>query len=97
MGKIFNEPGSGTTTTLEDNHSAIAYSLNALVSEKTKLVDLKGHFLKDHVQQGTISLRYLPTDRMVTDMFRKSMPRHAPARHRSAILGGADPMQRFIM
>jgi hypothetical protein len=31
MGEIFNEP-----TIREDNQSAIAYSQNALVSEKTK-------------------------------------------------------------
>jgi hypothetical protein len=36
MGEVFDEPVDGTTTMWEDNHSAIAYSQNALVSEKTK-------------------------------------------------------------
>jgi hypothetical protein len=97
--EIFNAPITETATTMalwEDNQSAIAYSHNALVNEKTKHIGLKWHFLKSHVEQGTIKLRYLPTDQMVADMFTKPLPGPALARHRSAILGGEDPMQRFI-
>jgi hypothetical protein len=67
-----------------------------LVNEKTKHIGMKWHFLKDHVEQGTIKLRYLPTDKMVADMFTKPLQGPALTRHRSAILGGEDPMQRFI-
>jgi hypothetical protein len=96
MGEFFNSPITETTTIWEDNHSAIAYSQNALVSEKTKHIGMKRHFLKDHVEQGSIKLRYLPIDQMVVDMLTKPLPRLALARNRSAILGGQDPMQRFI-
>jgi hypothetical protein len=67
-----------------------------LVSEKTKHIGLKWHFLKDDVEHGTIKLRYLPTDQMVADMLTKPLPESALTRHRSAILGGEDPKQRFI-
>jgi hypothetical protein len=96
MGEIFNEPIYGTATIWEDNQSAIAYSQNALVSEKTKHIGLKWHFLKDHVEHGKIILRCVPTNQMVTDMFTKPLPGPALTRHRRAILGGVDPMQRFI-
>jgi KUP system potassium uptake protein len=96
MGEIFNAPITETTTIWEDNQSAIAFSQNALVGEKTKHIGLKLHFLKDHVEMGTIKLRYLPTDQMVTDMFTKPLPGPTMTRHRSAIMGGAYPMQRFI-
>jgi hypothetical protein len=96
MGEICNAPITKTTSIWEDNQSAIAYSLNALVSEKTKHNGLKWHFLKDHVEQRTIKLRYLPIDQVAADMFTKPLPGHALARHRSAILGGQEPMQRFI-
>jgi KUP system potassium uptake protein len=69
MGEIFNAPITETTTIREDNQRAIAYPQNALVSEKTKHIGLKWHFLK-----GTIKLRYLPTDQMVADMFTKPLP-----------------------
>jgi hypothetical protein len=50
MGENFNAPLTETTTIWEDNRSAIAYSQNALVSEKTQHIRLKWHFLKDHVE-----------------------------------------------
>jgi hypothetical protein len=46
MGEIFNAPITETTTIWEDNQSAIAYFQNALVSEKTKHIGLKWHFLQ---------------------------------------------------
>jgi hypothetical protein len=60
MGEILNAPITGTTTTWEDNQSAIAYYHNALVSETTKRIGMKWHFLKDLVKQGTISTHDSP-------------------------------------
>jgi hypothetical protein len=96
MGEILNAPITEITTIWEDNQSAIAYSQNALVSEKTKHIGVKWHFLKDHVEQGTIKFKYLPTNQMLAYMFTKSLQGHALTRHRSAIMRGADLMQRFI-
>jgi hypothetical protein len=77
MGEIF----SGTTTIWEINQSAFAYSQNALVIENNKHIGLKWHFLKDHVEHDTITLRYLPIEQMVADMFTKPLPRLALTRH----------------
>jgi hypothetical protein len=74
MGEIFNAPITETTTIWEDNQSAIAYFQNALVSENTKHIGMKWHFLNDHVEQGTIKLRYLSTGQMVADIFTKPLP-----------------------
>jgi hypothetical protein len=74
MGEIFNAPITETTTIREDNQSAIAYSQNVLLNEKTKHIGLKWHFLKDHVEQGIIKLMYLPTDQKIVDMFTKPLP-----------------------
>jgi hypothetical protein len=96
MGEIFNEPITGTTTIWEDNKSAIAYPHNALVCEQTKHIGLKLHFLKSHVELGTIRLRYLPIAQMEADMFTKPMPGPTLTRHQSVVMRGAKPMQRFI-
>jgi kynurenine formamidase len=95
LSEIFSRPVSGTTTIWEDNHSCIACSQNAVVSEKTKHIDMKYHFVKDHVQLETVKLRYLPTGDMVADMLAK--PLHGPAlvKYRSAIQGTSGPMQRY--
>jgi hypothetical protein len=66
-----------------------------MVSEKTKHIDLKWQFLKDHVEVGTLKLRFLPMDRMVADTFTNSMQGHTLSRYKNAIMGGAEPMQRF--
>jgi hypothetical protein len=74
-GEIFNAHITEATTTIwEDNQSAIAYSQNALVNEKTKHIGLKWRLLKDYVEEGTVKLRYLPIDQMVVDMITKPLP-----------------------
>jgi hypothetical protein len=95
LSELFTRHVSGTTTIWEDNQSCIAYSLNALVSGKTKHIDMKYHFVKDHVRLGTIKLRYLPIVDMVADMLTKPLPGPALVKHRSAILGTSAPMQRY--
>jgi hypothetical protein len=71
MVEIFNKPINGTITIWEGNQSAVAYSQNTLVIEKTKQ---KWHVIKDHVEHETIKLRCLPTDQMVANMFTKPLP-----------------------
>jgi kynurenine formamidase len=93
--EVFIQPVSGTTTIWEDNRSCLAYSKNTLVIEKTKHIDLKYHFVKDRVQLGTIKLRYMSTRDMVADMLTKPLLGHELVKHRSAILGTSEPMQRY--
>jgi kynurenine formamidase len=95
LSEIFSQPVSGTTTVWEDNRSCITYFKNALVSEKTKHIDLKYHFVKDHVQLGTIKLRYMSIGDMVADMLTKPLLGHEVVKHRSAILSTSAPMQRY--
>jgi rRNA processing protein Gar1 len=54
MGEVLNTPKNGTTIISDNNQSAIAYSHNAVVTEKTKHIGMKWHFLKEHVEHGTI-------------------------------------------
>jgi hypothetical protein len=50
MEEIFNAPITESTVIWEDNQCAIAYSPNAVFSEKTKHIGLNRYFLKDHVE-----------------------------------------------
>jgi hypothetical protein len=95
LSDIFSGHVSGTTNIWEDNHSCIAYSQNVSVSEKTKHIDLKYHFVKDHVQMGTIKMLYVPTCEMLADMLTKPLHALALEKHRNAILGTSGPMQRY--
>jgi hypothetical protein len=59
--ETFTATVTGPTTIWEDNPSYIAYYQNILVSEKTKPIGMKYHFVKDHEQLRSVNMRYLPT------------------------------------
>jgi hypothetical protein len=89
LGEIQGVLVTDTTTIWDDNHSTIAYSHNALVSDQTKHNGLKYSFVKDHVANGTISLlRYLPTPEMVADILTKPLPGPTLSKHTTAMMGG---------
>eukprot|EP00873_Tetraselmis_striata_P015721 jgi/Tetstr1/435985/TSEL_024866.t1 len=41
---------------MEDNQGAISCATNAVISDGTKHIDVKWHFVKDHVEAGTVKL-----------------------------------------
>lgn len=72
---------------MEDNQSAISYSNNNIISDRTKHIDVKWHFVKDHVQRGTVKLQYIPTDKNVADMLTKPLPAPVLVRHARRAMG----------
>ena len=59
-----------------DNQGCIAISEQDRLSERSKHIDLKFHFVKDHVKEGTIVLEYIPTDLMAADILTKPLTKH---------------------
>lgn len=47
----------------------------ARLSERSKHIDVKFHFIRDHIKKGTVILEYIPTDRMVADILTKALSR----------------------
>eukprot|EP00873_Tetraselmis_striata_P034725 jgi/Tetstr1/454989/TSEL_041849.t1 len=45
---------------VEDNQSAISFANNSIINDRTKHIDVKYHFLKDHVHAGTVQLKASP-------------------------------------
>ena len=56
-----------------DNQGAIALAQKAQVSERSKHFDVKYHFIRNHVSDGNVQLRYLPTNEMMADCFTKPL------------------------
>ena len=52
-----------------DNTSAINLSKNPIQHSRTKHIDIRHHFLRDHVQNGVISLEFIDTNNQLTDIF----------------------------
>nr|GEV60534.1 hypothetical protein [Tanacetum cinerariifolium] len=57
-----------------DSKSAIAISCNMVQHTRTKHIDVSYHFIKDHVEKGTIELYIVGTEYQLADLFTKYLP-----------------------
>jgi hypothetical protein len=56
-----------------NNTSAISVAKNPVFHKKMRLVERSHHFLRDHVEKGDIEMRYIDTERQLTDIFTKPL------------------------
>ncbi|GJV06486.1 retrovirus-related pol polyprotein from transposon TNT 1-94 [Tanacetum coccineum] len=56
-----------------DNTSAIAISNNPMLHSRTKHIDIRYHFIKDHILKGDIELHFVPTELQLADLFTKPL------------------------
>ncbi|GJX43039.1 retrovirus-related pol polyprotein from transposon TNT 1-94 [Tanacetum coccineum] len=56
-----------------DNTSAIAISNNLVLHSRTKHIDIRYHFIKDHILKGDIEIHFVPTDLQLADIFTKPL------------------------
>jgi hypothetical protein len=54
-----------------DNTSAISVAKNSVFHKKMRHVERRHHFLRDHVEKKDIEMRYIDTERQLTDIFTK--------------------------
>ncbi|GJR70208.1 hypothetical protein Tco_0016273 [Tanacetum coccineum] len=58
-----------------DSQSAIAISCNLVQHSRTKHINIRYHFIKKHVEQGTIELYFVGTEYQLADIFTKALPK----------------------
>nr|GEU84399.1 retrovirus-related Pol polyprotein from transposon TNT 1-94 [Tanacetum cinerariifolium] len=56
-----------------DSKSAIAISYNPVQHSRTKHIAVRYHFIKEHVEKGTIKLYFVKTDYQLADLFTKAL------------------------
>nr|GEW81590.1 retrovirus-related Pol polyprotein from transposon TNT 1-94 [Tanacetum cinerariifolium] len=56
-----------------DNTSAIAISNNLVLHSRTKHIDIRYHFIRDHILKGEIELHFIPTEYQLADIFTKPL------------------------
>ena len=67
------KPLGGPTVILEDNQSSIAMARNPQFHGRAKHIDIKHHFVRERVSDGSIELKYCPTNEMVADILTKGL------------------------
>jgi hypothetical protein len=56
-----------------DNTSAISLSKNPIQHSRTKLIEMRHHFLRDHMLTGDIVLEFVSTEHQLTNIFTKPL------------------------
>jgi hypothetical protein len=56
-----------------NNISVISVAKNLVFHKKMRHVERRYHFLRDHVEKGDIEIRYIDTERQLTDIFTKPL------------------------
>ena len=57
-----------------DNTSAIFLTKNPVHHSRTKHIEIRHHFIRDHVQNGDVEVKYVQTDNQIADIFTKPLP-----------------------
>jgi len=60
-----------------DNMSAISLSKNPIMHSRTKHIEIRHHFLRDHVQKGDCVLEFVDTNNQLADIFTKPLPKES--------------------
>ncbi|GJR07509.1 hypothetical protein Tco_0790161 [Tanacetum coccineum] len=58
-----------------DSKSAIAISCNPVQHSHTKHINIQYHFIKEHVEKGTVKLYFVGTEYQLVDLFTKALPK----------------------
>nr|KYP56316.1 Copia protein [Cajanus cajan] len=56
-----------------DNTTTINISKNPVLHSRTKHIEIKHHFIRDHVQKGMFELIYVKTEEQLADIFTKPL------------------------
>jgi hypothetical protein len=56
-----------------DNTNAISVAKNPVLHKRMRHLERRHHFLRDHIEKGDIEMRYIDTERQLTDIFTKPL------------------------
>ncbi|GKC88432.1 hypothetical protein Tco_1149081 [Tanacetum coccineum] len=64
-----------STTEAEYIAIAIALCCNNVQHSQSKHIDIRNHFIREHVKKGMVELYFVTTDYQLADIFTKALPR----------------------
>ena len=72
LSDLKNKP-TGPMVILEDNQAAIGMAKNAQYHGRAKHIDIKYHFIREHVANAAVKLEYCRTEEMIAGIFTKGL------------------------
>ncbi|GJS91463.1 retrovirus-related pol polyprotein from transposon TNT 1-94 [Tanacetum coccineum] len=60
---------------LTDNRPDIAFATFVFQHSRIKQIDIRYHFIKEHVEKGTVELYFVGTEYQLADLFTKALPK----------------------
>jgi len=60
-----------------DNAGSITNTVNDKNHRRTKHIDVKYHFVKEHTKSEQVKFEYIPSTENIADLFTKPLPRDA--------------------
>jgi len=64
-----------------DNQATCSLSNSSAISAWSKHIDIRHHFIRDHIQNGSFLTTWIPTEDMPVDIFIKALPLATFSRH----------------
>ena len=82
---LLNLPVPRPFSLFSDNQAAISLSSSSSISSRSKHIDIRYHFLRSHVSDGSFLITWIPSTDMPADLFTKSLPDPTFSCHRSVL------------
>jgi len=82
-----------------DNTSAINISKNPVLYSRTKHIEIRYHFIRDHVLKGDVVLEFVDTKNQLADIFTKPLNKDSfyNIRRELGLLDASDLSKWFIL
>ena len=58
-----------------DNTSAINLTKNPIQHSRTKHIEIRHHFIREHVSRGDCEILFIESEKQLADLFTKPLPR----------------------
>ena len=73
-----------------DNETAISIASNDTFHDRTKHIDMRHHFIREHVLAGTVDLTWISTKDQQADILTKALGKHIFTSFRALVMGSRD-------
>ena len=82
-----------------DNTSAINLSKNPIQHSRTKHIEIRHHFLRDHVKKGDVVIKFVSTENQLVDIFTKPLSEEhfIKIRHELGMMSVASRLMFYYM